>query len=87
MGKHAGNEYLNAAAEIETALSPSGLLVELKRLEALRGRRPNGHWRPRTLDLDILTFGKRFIKKRFLTIPHYGIPTRPFVRTALGDLK
>ncbi len=85
MGKNAGNEYLNAAAIIQTDLSPIGLLVELKRLEAIRGRRPDGHWHPRTLDLDILTYGKDCINKRILKVPHPGTGSRAFVQTALAD--
>lgn len=86
MGRHAGGEYLNAAAEIETGLSPMGLLVELKRLEARRGRRADGIWRPRPLDLDIVKFGNRSVAGPFLTLPHPGARSRPFVLAALGDL-
>ena len=46
--------YLNAAVLLRTGLAPSGLLVELKRLEALAGRRPGPRWGPRPLDLDII---------------------------------
>ena len=86
MGKHAGPEYLNAAGILQTTLSAIGLLVELKRLEALRGRIPNGHWRPRVLDLDILTFGKQRINKRILQVPHNSALSRTFVSHALADL-
>jgi 2-amino-4-hydroxy-6-hydroxymethyldihydropteridine diphosphokinase len=85
MGKRAGGEFLNAAALIETALSPAGLLVELKRIEARRGRRPGKRWRPRALDLDLLRFGKRRLATRLLTVPHPGI-ARPFVKDAVADL-
>jgi 2-amino-4-hydroxy-6-hydroxymethyldihydropteridine diphosphokinase len=72
--------YLNAVVKLETSLSPMGLLIELKRLEALRGRKPGGpHWGPRTLDLDILTYGKVHIKTAFLTIPHPLLRKRSFV--------
>ena len=86
MGAHAGGEYLNAVAEVETRLSPIGLLVECKRLEALRGRRPDGRWRPRPLDLDLLSYGSRSVKTRILRVPHPGAHRRTFVKAALADL-
>lgn len=87
MGARAGGEYLNAVAEIETGLSPAGLLVECKRIEARRGRRPDGHWRPRVLDLDILRYGAARLSTKILRIPHPGVRIRPFVLAALADLR
>ena len=78
--------YLNAAALIETSLSPMGLLVELKRLEARRGRRPGRRWGPRPLDLDILSYGRLRLKTRFLTLPHPRALSRPFVLGPLAEL-
>ena len=39
-------DYFNAAVRIRTGLSPMGLLIELKRIEALRGRKSGKRWRP-----------------------------------------
>lgn len=78
--------YLNAAARLTTALKPLSLLVELKRLEAAAGRRPGPRWGPRPLDLDILSYGRRRLKTRLLTLPHPRASRRPFVRAPLADL-
>ena len=73
-------DYHNAVAKIKTRLSPIGLLVELKRIEALCGRKPNTvRWGPRELDLDILTYGKLRFSSTFLQIPHKQMPYRDFV--------
>ena len=52
-----GPDYLNAVAELDTAMPPRQLLDALHAIEARHGReRP---WRnaPRTLDLDLLLHG------------------------------
>lgn len=79
-------DFLNAAAMIRTRLSPMGLLVELKRLEARRGRRPGRRWGPRPLDLDILTYGRKTVRSRFLTVPHPRARSRRFVLEPLAEL-
>jgi 2-amino-4-hydroxy-6-hydroxymethyldihydropteridine diphosphokinase len=80
-------EYLNAVARIETALSPMGLLVELKRLEAARGRRPGPRWSPRPLDLDILSYGGKRVRTRWLEIPHPLALKRRFVLEPLAEMR
>ncbi|HVE13683.1 MAG TPA: 2-amino-4-hydroxy-6-hydroxymethyldihydropteridine diphosphokinase [Elusimicrobiota bacterium] len=73
-------DYLNAVARLDTELSPMGLLIELKRLEAERGRRPGPRWGPRTLDLDILRYGRARLRGPFLTLPHPRLGGRAFLR-------
>jgi 2-amino-4-hydroxy-6-hydroxymethyldihydropteridine diphosphokinase len=79
-------DYWNAAACVRTSLSPAGLLVELKRLEALRGRRPGVRWGPRPLDLDLLFYGDERVRTRLLRVPHPRAHLRAFVRAPLADL-
>jgi len=80
-------KYLNAAAWIKTGLSPMGLLVEIKRLEALRGRRPGRRWGPRPLDLDILFYGRRRLRTRWLRLPHPLALERRFVLQPLLEVR
>ena len=80
-------DYLNGAAWIRTGLSPMGLLVELKRIEALRGRRPGRRWGPRTLDCDLLFYGGLRVKTAFLEVPHPRALRRPFVLEPLAELR
>lgn len=80
-------EYLNAAAWLRTTLSPMGLLLELKRLEALRGRRPGLRWGPRPLDCDLLFYGRSRIRTPFLRVPHPRALGRRFVLEPLAELR
>jgi len=81
-----GPDYVNAVAEIRTALSPDALLAELQKLEQAAGReRP---WRnaPRTLDLDILLYDELQLDSPTLTIPHPRMTERAFVLVPLAEI-
>ncbi|WP_411820075.1 2-amino-4-hydroxy-6-hydroxymethyldihydropteridine diphosphokinase [Hyphococcus formosus] len=80
--------FVNAAAQIETDLSPEALLAALHAVEAGFGRvrsRKNG---PRTLDLDLLAYNE----ERFdganggLVLPHPRIAERAFVLVPLAEI-
>lgn len=82
----AGPDYVNAVAELHTALSPHELLAELQRLEQAAGReRP---WRnaPRTLDLDLLLYDDVQLDSPELTIPHPRMHERAFVLVPLAEI-
>ncbi len=78
--------YLNMAVRYRTALSPMGLLVELKRLEARAGRRPGRRWGPRPLDVDILDYAGRCLRNPWLCLPHPDAARRAFVLAPVCDL-
>lgn len=78
--------YLNLAALIKTELSPIGLLLEAKRLEALEGRKPAPRWSDRTLDIDILSYGGLKLKTAWITLPHPEISRRAFTLAPLADI-
>lgn len=78
--------YLNAVVELETSLSPMGLLVEAKRLESEAGRKEGRKWAARPMDIDILVYGAKVVKTPFLTIPHPLMHERPFVLAPLCDV-
>jgi len=80
------SRYLNLAVRYRTALSPMGLLVELKRLEARAGRRPGRRWGPRPLDIDILDYGGRRLRSRWLSLPHPRAARRAFVLAPACDI-
>ena len=79
VGAAAGGEFLNAAATIETTLSPHELLGVLQRLEENAGRARTTHWGPRSLDLDLVLFGNIRVASDGLTVPHPGLHWRRFV--------
>jgi 2-amino-4-hydroxy-6-hydroxymethyldihydropteridine diphosphokinase len=80
-------DYINAVVRLETRLSPRRLLAELQRIERGQGRVRDGtRWGPRTLDLDILTFGTRHLRSPGLTLPHPEMHRRAFVLVPLGEI-
>ncbi len=80
-------EFLNTVVEINTTFAPFEFLDEIKNIEKLLGR-PSEHKKnaPRTIDIDILTFGDSFLETEELTIPHPGIPYRRFVLVPFNEL-
>jgi len=81
-----GPDYVNAVAELSTALGPYELLSELQGLEQAAGReRP---WRnaPRTLDLDILRYADLVLDDPVLTLPHPRMLERAFVLQPLAEI-
>ncbi|HWT70980.1 MAG TPA: 2-amino-4-hydroxy-6-hydroxymethyldihydropteridine diphosphokinase [Oxalicibacterium sp.] len=74
-----GDDYVNAVAQLQTALSPQALLQALQDIEQGHGRErpfPNA---PRTLDLDLLLYGQQRIASPALTVPHPRMTARAFV--------
>lgn len=80
--------FLNMVAILESACDePMLFLAELHAIERLRGRaRPAPHHAPRTLDLDLLTFGDRVVDTPVLTLPHPRLEARAFVLLPLADI-
>jgi 2-amino-4-hydroxy-6-hydroxymethyldihydropteridine diphosphokinase len=79
--------FVNAVAELETVLSPHGLLDALLAIERAQGRsRAGPRWGPRTLDLDLLTFGDVRLAQADLHVPHPRIAQRAFVLVPLAEL-
>lgn len=83
-----GPDYVNAVAEVETTLEASELLHVLQRIENAHGRvRPVGVVNaPRTLDLDLLLFGKDTVATPELTVPHPRMHLRAFVLVPLLEI-
>ena len=79
-------EFINAAALVETALSPRDLLQALQSLEGELGRRPTYRWGPRVIDLDILYYGDEQVDESDLVIPHPKLSERQFVLAPLADI-
>lgn len=83
-----GPDYVNAVAEVATTLEASELLHVLQRIENAHGRvRPVGVVNaPRTLDLDLLLFGKDTVATPELTVPHPRMHMRAFVLVPLLEI-
>lgn len=84
-----GPDYLNAVAEVDFEGTPLMLLKILQALEhAYKRERPAGiRNAPRTLDLDILTFGDQTASQApELIIPHPRMHERAFVLVPLLEI-
>ncbi len=79
-------DFINAAAVLETALSPIALLDELQKIELAHQRKREMHWGPRTLDLDLLLYDHQQIDLPRLNVPHPLLTQRAFVLLPLLDL-
>lgn len=80
-------DYLNAVvAVVPFAEDPRTLLTELHALEAAQGRTRSVRWGPRTLDLDLLSWGRRVAATPELTLPHPRLEERAFVLAPLCEV-
>lgn len=79
--------FVNAVAEVETALPPEALLARLHLIERMAGRRRTLRWGPRTLDLDLLDYhGLVRPPPGRPVLPHPGIAERIFVLAPLAEI-
>ncbi len=79
-------DYVNAAALLETSLSPLDLLDALFAIEACFGRVRSLPNAPRTLDLDLLLYDDRMFSDDRLKIPHPRMHERLFVLLPLLEI-
>jgi 2-amino-4-hydroxy-6-hydroxymethyldihydropteridine diphosphokinase len=78
--------YLNQVVVLETALEPRQLLEACQAIEQAAGRIRGERWASRTLDLDILEFGRRIVAEPGLTIPHPELHHRDFWQRGLAEV-
>jgi len=79
-------DFINAVAQLETALSPHALLDALLGLEHECGRTREFRNAPRTLDLDVLLYDDLCCHEHGLTIPHPQMHLRAFVLRPLLEI-
>jgi 2-amino-4-hydroxy-6-hydroxymethyldihydropteridine diphosphokinase len=80
-------EFVNAVAALETTLPPMGLLRQLLAIEHQQRRarrRPRNA--ARTLDLDLLLYGRARLRNPSLVVPHPRMDERAFVLRPLVEL-
>tara|TARA_B110000285_G_scaffold206597_1_gene245304 strand:- start:551 stop:1042 length:492 start_codon:yes stop_codon:yes gene_type:complete len=86
IGMGVADPFLNAVVEVQTELGPEGLLDVCLAVENKLGRVRTGGWSPRTIDVDVLTFGRTSIDTERLQLPHPRIAERDFVLQPLADI-
>jgi len=62
------------------------LLTAIKRIEKDLGRKKSVRWAPREIDLDILLYGNKIVKRKGLSIPHPRMFEREFVLKPLREI-
>lgn len=80
--------FINAVIEAKTNFSPTELLHHCQQVEQNLGRIREGvpRWGERTIDIDILLYGKEIINLPELTVPHPRMHERAFVLVPMLEL-
>jgi 2-amino-4-hydroxy-6-hydroxymethyldihydropteridine diphosphokinase len=80
--------FVNAVAELATALPPARVLERLLAVETALGRRRDrdGRWQDRVIDLDLLLYDAVVIATPALTVPHPHMARRRFVLAPLAEI-
>jgi 2-amino-4-hydroxy-6-hydroxymethyldihydropteridine diphosphokinase len=78
--------FLNGVVRLETDLAPDELLRRTRDIERQLGRDPLRRAGSRTIDIDILCYGRQVISRPGLTIPHPRLHQRAFVLVPLAEL-
>jgi 2-amino-4-hydroxy-6-hydroxymethyldihydropteridine diphosphokinase len=78
--------YLNGVAIVETQLSPRALMAAILDIEARFGRLRTEPNAPRTLDLDLIAYGRQVIDQPGLIVPHPRAHQRLFVMGPLAEI-
>ncbi len=78
--------YVNACAEVETALAPHALLEACLEVERELGRVRAEKWGPRVIDIDLLAYEDRRIETSDLRVPHPYMLERAFVLVPLAEI-
>jgi 2-amino-4-hydroxy-6-hydroxymethyldihydropteridine diphosphokinase len=79
-------DFINAAIEVSTTLSPQELMQALLEIEARHERVREIKNGPRTLDLDILLFNEWRLDEPAIAIPHPRAHKRAFVLYPLHEI-
>jgi 2-amino-4-hydroxy-6-hydroxymethyldihydropteridine diphosphokinase len=77
---------LNTVLETSTDLEPGELLAVCLNVEQQNNRRRDTSKGPRTLDIDIIFYGRKVIRQPGLSIPHPSFSTRRFVLAPLVEI-
>lgn len=78
--------FVNQVVGAKTQVSAEELLVGLQEIEQEIGRTRRGHWGPREIDLDILSYDAMVCDGAELQLPHPHMHVRDFVLLPLHDI-
>ena len=78
--------FLNTCVSFNTTLEPLELLDFVQGIERAFHRERTIRWGPRTLDIDIITYGDIKMDTKRLTLPHPRYRERAFVLVPMSEL-
>ncbi len=82
-----GEDFYNLVVGFDTDLGVTALVARLREIEHAHGRhRGEAKFAPRTLDLDLLTYGDQVSEIQGVTLPRPDILQYPFVLKPLADI-
>ena len=79
-------DFLNQRVWGITSLEAEDLLLKCQAIEKRLGRIREKHWGPRTIDIDIITYGRQVSNSITIKIPHPEMEKRAFVLIPLREL-
>lgn len=85
-GKTDQETFLNQVLMINTTQDPREMLEQITKIEKELDRDRKEKWGPRTIDVDILFYGKRVIRDKGLDIPHPELHKRMFVLVPMIEI-
>ena len=88
-GFQSNHLFLNAVARFETTLPLLTILETTQNVERKLGRTYKSfdkHYRDRTIDIDILFYGRQTFQSDLLTVPHPLLQNRLFVLEPLAEI-
>lgn len=80
-------DFFNLVVRLETSLDPFALLDFCQQIEQRFARERVLRWGPRTLDIDLLTYGQLNSESACLSLPHPRMAERDFVQIPLVELE
>ncbi len=86
VGDPGPGSFLNGVLRLETSLPPDRLLDACREIEEALGRDQTHRRGPRTMDIDLLSYGDRVFDDGRVQIPHPRLHVRRFVLTPLAEL-
>lgn len=79
--------FLNMVIEMRAeGITPTQAMARMLRIEYLLGRKHKSLKRPRTIDLDLLFYGRERLNTEFLILPHPRLHLRNFVLVPLTEI-
>ncbi len=80
--------FINLCIEVETSLTPAGLLAQAQAIEHALGREraKERRWGPRPIDIDLLAYDDLTLQTPELELPHPRLFARAFVLVPLAEI-